>query len=229
MSHEPTPQQQSDPAGVRVPPRTADGDPKAAIAWAAVIGIWSTISVRLVALAYTSSVYAAIAAGTVEYGPSDFWILVLGGIDALAFLTAGSLFLVWLHRARRDAGRMSSDRLRFGPGWTIGVWFVPVANFLLGPLAVADVWRASAPSPARRAFPVLGWAGCVLMGIAMNYTATARFALDFADARGRAAVFTLFHGIEAVFLVAAAALITVVIRRVSRWQADALGSATGPV
>lgn len=228
MSQELTPQQQSGPEAARIPPRAAHGDPKAAIAWAAVIGIWFTVSVRLVLQMYTSSIFAAIAAGNTEYRSVDFWIPVLGGIQILAFLIAGSLFLAWLHRARRDAGRISPDRLRFGRGWTIGVWFVPVANLLLGPLTVADVWRASAPIPAKRAFPVLGWAGCVLMGIAMNYSAViGRTALG--DARDRAAVFTLFHGIESVFVVAAAALITVILRRVSRWQADALGGAAGPV
>ena len=52
-------------------------------------------------------------------------------------LAAAALFITWLHRASRNQVHLGASRIRFGPGWTIGGWFVPILNLFFMPAAVA--------------------------------------------------------------------------------------------
>ena len=55
-------------------------------------------------------------------------------------LVTGVPFIVWLYGARSALGR---DGLSFGPGWTIGSWFVPVGSLVLPLLVVGEVDKHS--------------------------------------------------------------------------------------
>lgn len=59
-------------------------------------------------------------------------------------LVAAAAFVTWLHRARREAGRLGGA-LAWGPAWAVGGWLVPVANLVIPYLVVRDVQRASGP------------------------------------------------------------------------------------
>ncbi|MFG1797645.1 DUF4328 domain-containing protein [Nocardia sp. NPDC049149] len=76
----------------------------------------------------------------------DAWApLTLLGIAVWAFtlFLAGVSFLAWLWRARLTAERMAPGGHLLKRGWTIGGWFVPLANLILPALVVGDVHRAS--------------------------------------------------------------------------------------
>lgn len=68
------------------------------------------------------------------------------------------VFLVWFHRAYWNLTRLGIRHLRYGSGWAIGAWFVPILN-LFRPKGIADdIWRGSdvslpgmSPLPAKRA------------------------------------------------------------------------------
>ena len=65
---------------------------------------------------------------------------LVGLLHALLFLVTAVVFLVWLHRARRNAVAV---RHQFGPGWAIGGWFVPLANVYIPLRVVLDTgWAA---------------------------------------------------------------------------------------
>lgn len=145
-------------------------------------------------------------------------VLSLATFGALA--VAGVLFLVWLYRVRINAETMTPEELRLSRGWTIGDWFVPIANLVLAPMVVADVWRASAPATRRRAGLVIAWWTTVLTGWGLNYAAAASRNIGSTgqarlDALHAVAV---WHSIESVFTIAATGLILAIILRVSRWQ-----------
>ncbi|MEV6857779.1 DUF4328 domain-containing protein [Streptomyces microflavus] len=66
-------------------------------------------------------------------------------VQASVFLVTGVLFILWFHRTRRNAEVFDPSVQRMGPGWAVGGWFVPVANFWF-PYRVADgIWTGSAP------------------------------------------------------------------------------------
>lgn len=52
------------------------------------------------------------------------------------------LFLVWLWDLRTRAGRLPGTSLRWGRGWTIGAWVIPVAFIALPYLVMADLARS---------------------------------------------------------------------------------------
>ncbi|MFJ2027049.1 DUF4328 domain-containing protein [Streptomyces sp. NPDC087897] len=69
-----------------------------------------------------------------------------------ALLATAVVFIVWFHRTRRNAEVFDAGVQRMGPGWAVGGWFVPVANFWLPYRVARGVWEAGA-----RTGPDAGW------------------------------------------------------------------------
>ncbi|MGW4745669.1 DUF4328 domain-containing protein [Streptomyces sp. NPDC004290] len=67
----------------------------------------------------------------------------------LALTACAALFVTWFHRMRRATGALAPDGFRWGSGWAIGAWFVPVA-FLWMPYRIAvEMWAAVSRGPSR--------------------------------------------------------------------------------
>ncbi len=72
------------------------------------------------------------------------------------------LFIVWMFRAAKNNEALGRSNARFGPGWSIGSWFIPIANLVIPVLIVQDLWRGAMPRvPAATrggaTRPVRGW------------------------------------------------------------------------
>jgi multisubunit Na+/H+ antiporter MnhC subunit len=70
----------------------------------------------------------------------------------LSFLVALAIFvllIIWLYRAAKNNEALGRQNPRLGPGWAIGGWFIPVANFVIPFIVMDDVWRGSDPSIPR--------------------------------------------------------------------------------
>ncbi|MBB5872656.1 hypothetical protein F4553_006090 [Allocatelliglobosispora scoriae] len=82
----------------------------------------------------------------------------------LLVLASGVLFLSWLGRARRNVADLPGARPTYSPGWTVGAWFIPLANLILPALVIADIASASAVPgrfPRRGLLAVVwGWWAC---------------------------------------------------------------------
>src|SRR3954470_4156136 len=68
------------------------------------------------------------------------YILVL-----IAYLFSAIFFVVWTYRAYKNITTLGAQRPRFGPGWAIGGWFVPIMSLWRPKQVVDDIWRASDP------------------------------------------------------------------------------------
>ena len=73
---------------------------------------------------------------------------------AAVLLLAGMLgtavcFIVWMWRAAKNNEALGRTGARFGPGWAIGGWFIPIANLVIPFLMMQDLWRGSDPSTPR--------------------------------------------------------------------------------
>ncbi|MGW6583198.1 DUF4328 domain-containing protein [Streptomyces globisporus] len=64
--------------------------------------------------------------------------------QGVALSAAGVVFIIWFHRTRRNAEVFDASVQRMGPGWAVGGWFVPVANFWFPYRVASGVWEASA-------------------------------------------------------------------------------------
>ena len=70
---------------------------------------------------------------------------VIGIAQALLLLATAVAFIVWFHRAYKNLSALGADKLRYGTGWAIGAWFVPILNLFRPKQIANDIWRASDP------------------------------------------------------------------------------------
>jgi len=59
------------------------------------------------------------------------------------------LFIIWQFRAAKNNEALDRPGARFGPGWSIGGWFIPIANLAIPVLIMQDLWRGATPSVPR--------------------------------------------------------------------------------
>lgn len=101
---------------------------------------------------------------------------VFSGMALLAQIgvavAASAAFIVWLHRARGALDSIGAPGQRYGRGWTIGAWFIPLVNLVLPKKIMNDVWRGA--SPAGEADPRVSslvhwwWAVWIMAGLLGN-------------------------------------------------------------
>jgi hypothetical protein len=80
---------------------------------------------------------------------ADDFVSSTNGLFLLNQLAVGVLFVVWLFRAAKDNEALDRQSPRFAPGWAVGAWFIPLANFVLPVMLVQDLWRGSDPTHSR--------------------------------------------------------------------------------
>lgn len=74
--------------------------------------------------------------------------LIVFGQLALAIVTAIVAFM-WVHAANRAARELGAGEMQFTPGWAVGWFFVPIANFFQPYRVVNELWKASDPERPR--------------------------------------------------------------------------------
>jgi hypothetical protein len=140
---------------------------------------------------------------------------------ALVVYPAGITFLVWLYRARRNLDAMPEVRAAWRSGWSVGVWFIPLANIVLVGAVTADVARNSDPAHARHMSRLVWswWVTLLLAQIALGVASL------FTQNPAALTMALLLEVAGAVLLVAALLLFSTLVLRVSRAQAQRLGLA----
>jgi hypothetical protein len=88
-----------------------------------------------------------------ELTASDDRQLTIALVQTGLWILTAVFFIAWLHRAYKNLRPLGAELLRFGPGWAIGSWFVPIMNLFRPKQIVNDVWRGSDPALADR----VGW------------------------------------------------------------------------
>lgn len=68
------------------------------------------------------------------------------GLTQLAIVV---LFIVWQFRAAKNNEALDRRGARFGPGWSIGAWFIPLANLVIPVMIMQDLSRGATPSTER--------------------------------------------------------------------------------
>src|SRR5205085_2353660 len=53
------------------------------------------------------------------------------------------LLVCWLFAARTNAGTYSSMPFKYGRGWTVGMWFIPVAAYVLPVIVVREIHKGT--------------------------------------------------------------------------------------
>ena len=64
----------------------------------------------------------------------------------MAVVGIAGVFLWWVRRATCNMGALGAEKPEFSPGWAIGWWFIPFANWVQPMRVISQAWRASDPS-----------------------------------------------------------------------------------
>ncbi|MCX5102868.1 DUF4328 domain-containing protein [Streptomyces sp. NBC_00439] len=67
-----------------------------------------------------------------------------GVLQTLVSLATGVVFIIWFRRVRLNAEVFDPSMQPMRPGWSIGAWFVPIANLVLPRRIAGGIWTASA-------------------------------------------------------------------------------------
>jgi hypothetical protein len=122
----------------------------------------STLALLTVLLFLASSIFESVAAlvttmqiyllESLQFGQTltpvqaevyDHRQRLLAVIELALNLPAMVLFLAWVYRANRNARALGEMEMRYGPGWSVACFFIPIVNLYAPYLAIGDIWRAS--------------------------------------------------------------------------------------
>ena len=78
-----------------------------------------------------------------EAEQADNRVGAAGVVWLVVFVVTAIVWCVWQHRAQRNAIELADGKLEFTPGWAVGWWFVPFANFVKPFQTVRELWKAS--------------------------------------------------------------------------------------
>jgi len=119
-----------------------------------------------------SGAYVSLAAAST----ADNRVRDLGWTQLGLFVVTAAAFIAWFGYAYTNLQRLGIVGLRFGKGWAIGGWFVPVLGFVRPKQIANDIWHGSDPdlppqsTPyAMRSLPWFvnwWWGAFVLAGVA---------------------------------------------------------------
>ena len=157
-------------------------------------------------------------------------------LTLVAYLFSAVFFILWTHRAYKNITALGAQRPRFGAGWAIGGWFVPILGLWRPKQVVDDIWRASDPAaPAavrpdqwrnqRTPFLLAAWWALYIAGSVADRLA-ARQPSDTIEHDRMATTYALC---SSLLTIAGALLAVLVVTRVTgrqRARAEAVG-ATG--
>jgi hypothetical protein len=94
--------------------------------------------------------------------------------EALGVMTLVSFafFAIWLYRARRNLDSLIETPPRWGWGWTLAGWLIPVANLVAPPAVLAEVVRESRRAATGRPSRVgwLVWFGWLALLCGIGYS-----------------------------------------------------------
>lgn len=153
---------------------------------------------------------------------------LIGAFQSIAYFITAIAFVMWFFRARDNLPRLGAKHLKYGPGWTVGGWFVPFLN-LIRPFQVAsEIWRESTRVWARRAGDDPRRPGDALVGLwwllFLTMNALSMFALRITmDAEGISRLITATRIMVAAEVAAVLCAIAAIrmITRIQRWQVAA--------
>ena len=98
----------------------------------------------------TASSYGVALPG--ENAAVDLTLASIDVAQVVTFLVCGFFCLKWIYRASRNAHALA-EGLRTSPGWSVGWFFVPIANLWKPFQGLREAWQVSADPKAWQAQP----------------------------------------------------------------------------
>jgi hypothetical protein len=113
------------------------------------------------AVVHDATTFGAIFVGSEVRDAVD----VVNGVTSfffLVFLAIAVLWMMWMYRAASNTVLLRRFKPRFGAGFAIGGWFIPIAFWVIPGMHMYDIDRGSGPPAGRGSAP--GARGCSCSG-----------------------------------------------------------------
>jgi hypothetical protein len=114
---------------------------------------------------------------------SDVATLVVGLFQIVLTIFLGITFLRWIYRANKNLHALAPGAMGFSPGWSVGWFFIPIANLFKPYQVMKEIWSA-----ARRGLAggrsLLGWWWCLWIVSNLLGRMALKLALRAKDAQG---------------------------------------------
>lgn len=91
---------------------------------------------------------------------SDLVNMAVGLVQVLMAIFLGVTFLRWIYRANKNLHSLSSEPMTFSAGWSVGWYFIPIANLFKPYQAMKEIWSV-AHRGAVPASSLVGWWWCL--------------------------------------------------------------------
>jgi len=114
-----------------------------------------------------------------ELAASDTRQEAIAAVQSLLYLTTMVVFIRWFRRAYRNLEPLDAPQPRFKSWWTIGGWFIPIANLFRPKQILNDIWRGSDPELKLSADVPLFFGLWWLLWIVSNYVNNVALRLAF--------------------------------------------------
>jgi eukaryotic-like serine/threonine-protein kinase len=121
------------------PPRELSG-----LAWGVYVSFGLLAILALVRITAALHLHSTASKGgdlLGAYHSYDKWV----GLYAIVFVLCAGVFIAWFFRAYSNLRRLGVQNLRYGKGWAIGAWFVPILSLVRPKHIANDIWRGSEP------------------------------------------------------------------------------------
>lgn len=112
-----------------------------------------------------------------EAASSDQRVGTITIVGLVALLVTGIVWLIWQHRSQANLHAARLRELKFTPGWAVGWWLIPFANFVKPFQTMRELWKASGGDERWwqvKTWPLIGWwwawwiGGLILDRVAAN-------------------------------------------------------------
>jgi hypothetical protein len=137
----------------------------------------------------------------------------IGLVQLALTIAAAVVFIRWMYGAYHNVSVVAPAERRYGQGWAIGSWFVPIMNLFRPKQMINDIWRAGGrdASDAQPGFLLLGWWLLWLFSsFIVNFAARSYINADTAE---QVKTGTILYVISDAMSVVAAILAILVVRK----------------
>jgi hypothetical protein len=164
-----------------------------------------------------------------EADANDLRQAVIGIVQGVVFVLTAAFFIAWFHRAYSNLPALGATSLRFGRGWAVGAWFVPILSLWRPKQIANDIWRASNPVLPRDAAdawhdpvpPLFAfWWGAFVIGQSL-YSGATRLSFRADDLDELRTASSLLTAADVVGVIGGVLALLVVRRMTARQQARA--------
>jgi hypothetical protein len=68
----------------------------------------------------------------------SFFVRMIGLVVSIVYVV---LFFIWIYRLNKNLRTLSDMNMKFTPGWSVGWFFIPFANFFMPYRVVKELWH----------------------------------------------------------------------------------------